>query len=76
MRLQLQSLILLILFLYVGDFLYDIQAANNAKMHACLYLNENDMNQLPVYANAASFICRDFDSFETDVQSYLASVGF
>ena len=28
--------------IYVGDYLYDLQAANNAKMHACLYLNEGE----------------------------------
>ena len=27
---------------YVGDYLYDLQAANNANMHACLYLNDSD----------------------------------
>ena len=59
---------------YVGDYLYDIQAANNADMHACLYLNNGLLNQAPYYAQQADFICKDFDFFENDVRTYLASV--
>tara|TARA_R110002072_G_scaffold1130_10_gene9473 strand:+ start:43585 stop:44205 length:621 start_codon:yes stop_codon:yes gene_type:complete len=59
--------------IYVGDYVYDIQAANNAKMHACLYVNEKVIKHLPGYAKTADFICRNFDIFEDDVKRYLAS---
>lgn len=59
---------------YVGDYLYDLEAANNAAMHACLYLNEDLPNQEPYYAKKADFICKNFDAFESDVRSYLASI--
>ncbi len=43
--------------IYVGDYLYDIQAAKNAGMHACLYVEE----QQPEYAIQADIVCRNFD---------------
>jgi len=55
---------------YVGDYLYDLQAANNANMHACLYLDDNEAN-LPQYANLADFICRDLRVFEAVLNTYL-----
>lgn len=58
--------------IYVGDFLYDLQAANNAQMHACLYLQDSGPS-LPDYANLADFICRDFDHFEKNLFQYLQS---
>lgn len=56
--------------IYVGDYLYDLQAANNAKMHACLYLSDR-VEELPNYAKLADFICRDFNEFEKHLATYL-----
>lgn len=42
--------------LYVGDYLYDIQAAHNAHMRACLYAPA----ELPVYAEQAEYIISHF----------------
>ncbi|KPH65611.1 phosphatase [Pseudoalteromonas porphyrae] len=42
--------------LYVGDYLYDIQAAHNANMRACLYAPD----EMPLYANQADYILRHF----------------
>ena len=57
--------------IYVGDYLYDVQAANNAKMHACLYLDEKNLDPLPSFAKNADFLCRNFDIFEEDLRNYL-----
>ncbi|WP_246019487.1 HAD family hydrolase [Corallincola spongiicola] len=43
--------------LYVGDFLYDIQAAQRAGMVSCLYAPA----AIPDYAKHADMICHDFD---------------
>lgn len=42
--------------LYVGDYLYDIQAANNANMHSCLY----SPSGIPDYAHLASITVKCF----------------
>ncbi|MFC3032582.1 HAD family hydrolase [Pseudoalteromonas fenneropenaei] len=42
--------------LYVGDYLYDIQAASNAKMASCLYAPE----EMPDYAHLADWRISDF----------------
>ena len=42
--------------LYVGDYLYDIQAAHNANMRACLYAPI----QVPIYAEQADYIINHF----------------
>ncbi|TQV77259.1 HAD family hydrolase [Aliikangiella marina] len=42
--------------LYVGDFLYDIQAANNANMHSCLYSPDEEQD----YAELASISVKCF----------------
>ncbi|GAA5215033.1 HAD family hydrolase [Corallincola platygyrae] len=42
--------------LYVGDYLYDIQAAKRAGMVACLYAPR----EVPAYAKDADVVCRDF----------------
>lgn len=55
---------------YVGDYLYDLQAAHNAKMHACLYWDERGA-ELPHFADLADFICRDFAQFEQHLTNYL-----
>ena len=55
---------------YVGDYLYDLQAADNANMHACLYVHRTE-SVLPYYADLAGFICRDFDEFERGLISYI-----
>ncbi|UAA38205.1 HAD family hydrolase [Paraneptunicella aestuarii] len=48
---------------YVGDFLYDILAANNANMHACLYLKRGWVD----YAEKADFTFEDY----TELQRYV-----
>ena len=58
---------------YVGDYLYDLQAANNAKMHACLYLEENQSKVFPEYSVLADFICHDYKMFEQGLSDYLKS---
>lgn len=58
---------------YIGDYLYDLQAANQAGMHACLYFDARD-KALPGFAELADFICDDFDAFETCLLSYLESI--
>ena len=42
--------------LYVGDYLYDIQAAHNANMRACLYAP----TETPTYASQADYILKHF----------------
>ncbi|MFT6787171.1 MAG: HAD superfamily hydrolase (TIGR01509 family) [Pseudoalteromonas rhizosphaerae] len=42
--------------LYVGDYLYDIQAAHNANMRACLYAPSD----VPAYADQADYILHHF----------------
>jgi HAD superfamily hydrolase (TIGR01509 family) len=42
--------------IYVGDFLYDIQAAHNANMRACLYVAD----AMPAYAAQADYVLHDF----------------
>ncbi|RRS09780.1 HAD family hydrolase [Pseudoalteromonas sp. J010] len=41
---------------YVGDYLYDIQAAHNAQMPSCLFAPNN----IPHYAEQADIVIRDF----------------
>ncbi len=56
--------------LYVGDFLYDIQAAHNANMRACLYAP----NAVPIYADQADYVLREFTELVTLVESYSQKV--
>lgn len=44
---------------YIGDYLYDLQAANNAQMFAGLYAPE----QVPDYAHLADWVFSDFAQF-------------
>lgn len=60
---------------YVGDYLYDLQAANNAKMHACLYLENNETKLFPEFSALADFICHDYKMFEQGLSYYLKSRG-
>ncbi len=46
--------------LYMGDYLYDLQAANNAQMGACLYAP----GALPVFHHLADYIFQSFDQFQ------------
>ncbi|MCY7294769.1 HAD family hydrolase [Alteromonas sp. a30] len=46
---------------YVGDFLYDVLAANNANMHACLFLRREKEE----YAQLADFIFEDYSELES-----------
>lgn len=43
--------------MYVGDFRYDVEAANNAGMHSCLYAPHT----IPDYAHQADRVIRHFD---------------
>lgn len=52
--------------LYVGDYLYDIQAAHNASMRACLYAP----NETPPYADQADYVLHDFYDLVALVESY------
>ena len=45
--------------LYVGDYLYDLQAAANAGMRSCLYAP----CALPHFAHQADLICNDYSNF-------------
>lgn len=46
--------------IYVGDYLYDVQAANNAGMTSCLYAPLND-GPLPHYSGEADIVIRHLD---------------
>lgn len=48
---------------YVGDYIYDVLAANNARMHACLYLRR----EIADFANLADFVFKDY----TELQDYV-----
>jgi len=50
--------------IYVGDYLYDIQAAHNADMHACFFAP----HALPDYANQADLIFTDWEQFAEMVE--------
>ncbi|GAA59094.1 hypothetical protein P20652_0953 [Pseudoalteromonas sp. BSi20652] len=52
--------------LYVGDYLYDIQAAHNANMRACLYAPD----VTPAYADQADYVLHDFYELVGLVDSY------
>lgn len=56
--------------LYVGDYLYDIQAAHNANMRACLYAP----NETPPYADQADYVLHDFYDLVALVESYSQKV--
>ncbi|WP_372762349.1 HAD family hydrolase [Pseudoalteromonas sp.] len=51
--------------LYVGDFLYDIQAAHNANMRACLYAP----GEVPSYADQADYLLHDFNQLVSLIDS-------
>ncbi|WP_193049763.1 HAD family hydrolase [Pseudoalteromonas undina] len=55
----------------VGDYLYDIQAAHNAKMRACLYAPD----VTPAYAEQADFVIHAFDELVSLVESYAEKIG-
>jgi HAD superfamily hydrolase (TIGR01509 family) len=44
---------------YVGDYLYDVQAANNAGMMSCLFASDGS----PEYGHLADYIFSDFNEF-------------
>ncbi|EAT12645.1 HAD family hydrolase [Bermanella marisrubri] len=46
--------------MYIGDFLYDIEAAINAEMWSCLYAPE----ELSDYAHKADLVIQDFSELE------------
>jgi len=53
--------------LYVGDYLYDLQAAANANMHSCLFVS----GDAPPYAAEAGFVCRQYAVFLGQLSAYL-----
>lgn len=64
--------------LYVGDYLYDIQAAHNANMRACLYAP----NDIPDYAAQAEYLIHHFcelpkliSAFSTRKKDYVKLMG-
>ncbi|MBQ4833657.1 HAD family hydrolase [Pseudoalteromonas sp. MMG010] len=54
--------------IYVGDYLYDIQAAHNANMRACLYVP----GQAPTFASEADYVIHNMHELVTLVDSYAA----
>lgn len=56
--------------IYVGDYLYDIQAAHNAKMRACLYAPD----VTPPYAKQADFVIHAFDELVSLIDNYAEKV--
>ena len=56
--------------IYVGDYLYDIQAAHNANMRACLYAPD----VTPGDAEQADFVIHAFDELVSLVESYAEKV--
>ena len=60
--------------LYVGDYLYDIQAAHNANMRACLYTPK----EIPIYVDQADYIISHFSELpklvkEVDKKVFIVS---
>lgn len=53
---------------YVGDYVYDVLAANNAKMHACLFLRR----EKEAYSALADFVFEDYRQLEAYVLGYVA----
>lgn len=49
--------------MYIGDFLYDIEAAINANMWSCLYAPK----ERPDYANKADIVIRDFKELDDKI---------
>lgn len=56
--------------LYVGDYLYDIQAAHNANMRACLYAP----TQVPEFAAQADYLISHFSELPNLVEKLDKSV--
>jgi len=55
---------------YVGDYVYDIEAAHRANMHSALYSNAS----LPDFAEKAHFVFRHHDEFEEVLMGYWDSL--
>ncbi|WP_404343360.1 HAD family hydrolase [Pseudoalteromonas mariniglutinosa] len=53
--------------IYVGDYLYDIQAAHNANMRACLYAPSD---AVPTYASEADFVIHHFSELPKLVAAF------
>lgn len=51
--------------MYVGDFRYDVEAANNAGMRSCLYAPQT----LPDYAHQADLVIRHFDELTAHLKT-------
>lgn len=50
--------------IYIGDFLYDIEAAINASMWSCLYAPK----ECPEYAHKADLVIQDFSELEHKIR--------
>jgi HAD superfamily hydrolase (TIGR01549 family) len=57
---------------YVGDYVYDLEAARRANMHSALYADAG----LPDFAGQAHFVFRHHDDFETALMTYWGSLAF
>ena len=55
--------------IYVGDYLYDIQAADNANMSSCLYTPDG----IPEYAHKARYVMAHFDQLHGLIHKGAAS---
>jgi len=55
---------------YVGDYVYDIEAAHRANMHSALYSAAG----LPDFAEQAHFVFRHYDKFEAVLMDYWNSL--
>jgi HAD superfamily hydrolase (TIGR01509 family) len=51
---------------YVGDYVYDVEAAHRAGMHSALYTEAD----LPDFAAQAHFVFRHYDEFEAILMGY------
>jgi HAD superfamily hydrolase (TIGR01509 family) len=56
---------------YVGDYVYDIEAAHRANMHSALYSDA----VLPDFAEQAHFVFRHHDEFEAALINYWGSLS-
>lgn len=56
---------------YVGDYIYDIEAAHRANMHSALYSETS----LPDFAEQAHFVFRHYDEFEAVLMNYWGTLN-
>lgn len=56
---------------YVGDYVYDLEAAQRANMHACLYASKG----VPSFSEKAHFVYQHHADFETALRNYWLSIA-